>query len=128
MAAKRPPAATPPRGRAGAGTGTPRGRETGASHGGGAGAAAGGHFGEGEGGDEGAVEAFEALTTGRRNVLLRYLDEAVLPATRDKRLARALEEALAARERRLDRAARSAPGGGGATAPAQPARSKRPRG
>jgi uncharacterized protein DUF1905/bacteriocin resistance YdeI/OmpD-like protein len=52
--------------------------------------------------DEGVFEAFEALPTGRRNQLVRQIEAAVQPATRDKRIARAVEEALAARERALD--------------------------
>jgi hypothetical protein len=56
--------------------------------------------------EEGALAAFEALPVGARNQLLRAVEEAVHPATRDKRLARAVEVAFAARERKLDREAR----------------------
>lgn len=52
--------------------------------------------------DEGAFAAFVALPIGRSNQLVRGIEKAVMPATREKRLLLAVEEALAARERRLD--------------------------
>ncbi len=53
--------------------------------------------------DEGALEAFEKLSRSHRNALLRWIEEAATEPTREKRVARALEMALAMREKLLDR-------------------------
>jgi hypothetical protein len=53
--------------------------------------------------DEGVLEAWSALPPGRREQLLRWIDEAVHEATRAKRLARAVEQAQARREKLLDK-------------------------
>jgi hypothetical protein len=55
--------------------------------------------------DEDALAAFEKLTRSQRNYLLRWIEEAATEPTREKRIARALEMALAHREKLLDRAA-----------------------
>jgi hypothetical protein len=56
-------------------------------------------------GDEGAgvLDAWESLPPGKREHILRWIEQAVHEATRAKRVARAVEEALARRERRIDR-------------------------
>jgi hypothetical protein len=51
-----------------------------------------------------AFTTFEKLARGKRNALLRWLDDAVADATRVKRVARLVEIALEAREKALDRA------------------------
>jgi uncharacterized protein YdeI (YjbR/CyaY-like superfamily) len=50
------------------------------------------------------LEAWEALPPGKREHILRWIDEAVHEATREKRVARAVQEALARRESEIDRA------------------------
>jgi hypothetical protein len=55
--------------------------------------------------DEGAgvLEAWESMPPGKREHILRWIEQAVHEATRAKRVARAVEEALARREKRIDR-------------------------
>jgi uncharacterized protein YdeI (YjbR/CyaY-like superfamily) len=50
-----------------------------------------------------ALAAFESLARGKRNALLRWLEQAVAEATRAKRVVRLVEIALEAREKALDR-------------------------
>jgi hypothetical protein len=57
--------------------------------------------------DEGVLEAFEGISQGRRNHLVRWLESAVHETTREKRIARCLELALAEQEKRLDRELRA---------------------
>jgi uncharacterized protein DUF1905/bacteriocin resistance YdeI/OmpD-like protein len=58
--------------------------------------------------DEGVLEAFEAMSPGRRGQFLKWLERAVHEDTRARRIARCVELALAEREKRLDREARAA--------------------
>jgi hypothetical protein len=51
-----------------------------------------------------ALAAFETLARGKRNAVLRWLEQAVAEATRAKRVARLVEIALEVREKALDRA------------------------
>jgi hypothetical protein len=53
--------------------------------------------------DEGVLAAWESLPPGKREHILRWIDEAVHEPTREKRVARAVEEALARHERNVDR-------------------------
>jgi DNA-binding MarR family transcriptional regulator len=53
--------------------------------------------------DEDARTAFESIAPGRRRQYILWLDQAVHEKTRDKRIARLVEIALAAREKTLDR-------------------------
>jgi hypothetical protein len=53
--------------------------------------------------DEGVLGAWESLPPGKREHILRWIEEAVHEATREKRVARAVEEALARHERNVDR-------------------------
>jgi hypothetical protein len=53
---------------------------------------------------EAALAAFEWLPVGRRRHIVAWIEQAVRDTTRDKRIARAVEVALAVEERRLDRA------------------------
>lgn len=58
---------------------------------------------------EGVEADFKALPIGKRGHMLRYIDEAAKPETREKRIQAAVEEAHRKRERRADRqGARSA--------------------
>jgi hypothetical protein len=52
--------------------------------------------------DEGVLDAWESLPPGKREHILRWIDEAV-HEPREKRIARAVEEALARHERNVDR-------------------------
>ncbi len=61
--------------------------------------------------DEGALEAFMAITRGRRNHIIAYLEKAVHETTRAKRVARIVEIALAEREKRMDRASEAGEAG-----------------
>jgi hypothetical protein len=56
-------------------------------------------------GEEGVFEAFEAMSPGRRNHILRWVEQAVHEATRARRLARCVEIATGLHERALDREA-----------------------
>jgi hypothetical protein len=53
--------------------------------------------------DEGVLAAWESLPPGKREHILRWIDEAVHETTRDKRVGRAVQEALARHERNVDR-------------------------
>jgi hypothetical protein len=53
--------------------------------------------------DEDALAAFEKMSRSQRNALLRWIEEAATEATREKRIAKTLERALAVRETLLDR-------------------------
>jgi hypothetical protein len=57
--------------------------------------------------DEGVFEAFEAMSPGRRNHIIRWVEQAVHETTRAKRLARCLEIALALHEKSADRQAKA---------------------
>jgi hypothetical protein len=50
-----------------------------------------------------ATEAFAALPPGKRHEILQWIEAAAREATRAKRVARAVEEALRARESQMDR-------------------------
>ena len=50
------------------------------------------------------LAAFERLPVGKRNHIIRYIEEAVAETTREKRIAMAVEVALAASEKEFDRA------------------------
>jgi hypothetical protein len=47
--------------------------------------------------------AWGALPPGKREHIVRWIEEAAHETTREKRLARAVEEALAREEKRIDR-------------------------
>jgi uncharacterized protein YdeI (YjbR/CyaY-like superfamily) len=53
---------------------------------------------------DGATKDFKALTPGRRNFIVRRIDEAVKPETRRKRIQDAVKEAQRGRAERTDRA------------------------
>lgn len=53
--------------------------------------------------DEGVLTDFEAMARGRRNQFIRWMEQAVHEETRAKRIARLVEMAHAAREKRVDR-------------------------
>jgi hypothetical protein len=53
--------------------------------------------------NEGVLGAWESLPPGKREHILRWIDEAVHEPTREKRVARAVQEALARHERNVDR-------------------------
>jgi Domain of unknown function (DUF1905)/Bacteriocin-protection, YdeI or OmpD-Associated len=53
--------------------------------------------------DEDAYAAFESITIGRRRQYIVWLEQAVHETTREKRIARLVEIALAQREKALDR-------------------------
>jgi uncharacterized protein YdeI (YjbR/CyaY-like superfamily) len=53
--------------------------------------------------DEGVLETFNSLPPGRRDHVVRWIDDAVHEATRAKRIAKTVEVALGEREKRLDR-------------------------
>lgn len=57
--------------------------------------------------EEGVFEAFETMAPGRRNHIIRWVEQAVHETTRAKRLARCVELALALHERRVDRQAKA---------------------
>lgn len=54
--------------------------------------------------DEQVLEVFDRISRGRRNQLLRWLEEAAMEETREKRIVHLVEVALAAREKEIDRA------------------------
>jgi hypothetical protein len=54
--------------------------------------------------EEGVFDAFAAITRGRRNHIVMWLEKAVHDDTRAKRVARIVEIAHAEREKKLDRA------------------------
>jgi len=56
--------------------------------------------------EEGMLEAFEGISQGRRNHIVRWVESAVHETTRDKRIARCLEIALAEHEKKVDREVR----------------------
>jgi hypothetical protein len=56
--------------------------------------------------DEGVLPAWESLPPGKREHILRWIDEAVHETTREKRIGRAVQEALARHERNVDRGLR----------------------
>lgn len=51
---------------------------------------------------EGVAEDFRSLPPGKQNFILRRIDDAVKPETRDKRIQEAVEAAHGAREKRVD--------------------------
>jgi uncharacterized protein YdeI (YjbR/CyaY-like superfamily) len=53
--------------------------------------------------DEGVLAAWESLPPGKREHILKWIDEAVHEPTREKRVARAVQEARARHERNVDR-------------------------
>jgi hypothetical protein len=53
--------------------------------------------------DEGVLAAWESLPPGKREHILKWIDEAIHEPTREKRVARAVQEALARHERNVDR-------------------------
>ncbi len=53
--------------------------------------------------DEDALVAFERITPGRRRQYILWLDQAVHETTREKRIVRLVQIALAAREKEIDR-------------------------
>jgi uncharacterized protein YdeI (YjbR/CyaY-like superfamily) len=53
--------------------------------------------------DEQVLEVFDRISRGRRNQLLRWLEEAAMEETREKRIAHLVQAALAAREKEIDR-------------------------
>jgi len=53
--------------------------------------------------DEGMLGAWTSMPPGMREHLLKWIEKAVHEATREKRIARAVEEALARHEKRIDR-------------------------
>jgi hypothetical protein len=53
--------------------------------------------------DEGVLAAWESMPPGKREHILRWVDAAVHEPTREKRIARAVEEALVRREKQIDR-------------------------
>lgn len=55
--------------------------------------------------DEDALDAFRSLSRSHKNALIKWIDQAVMAHTREKRIARALEIALAKREKAIDREA-----------------------
>jgi hypothetical protein len=57
--------------------------------------------------DQGVLDAWESLPPGKREHILKWIEEAVHEPTREKRVARAVQEALARHEKRVDRANRS---------------------
>ncbi len=54
--------------------------------------------------DEQVLDAFDRISRGLRNQLLRWLEEAAMEETREKRIVHLVEVALAAREKEIDRA------------------------
>jgi hypothetical protein len=56
--------------------------------------------------DEGSLEAYESFPVGKRNHIVAWIEQAVADTTRAKRIAKAVEVAAAARERRMDRTPR----------------------
>ena len=57
--------------------------------------------------DEGVLATFQALAPGKRFHIIAWVEKAVHETTREKRVARTVEVALAEHEKRLDRTARS---------------------
>jgi hypothetical protein len=53
--------------------------------------------------DAGVLAAWESFPPGKREHILKWIEEAVHETTREKRVARAVEEALARHEKRIDR-------------------------
>lgn len=54
--------------------------------------------------DARALRSFEGFARGKRDEIIRWIEAAARSTTRDKRIARAVEEALAVQERAADRA------------------------
>jgi Bacteriocin-protection, YdeI or OmpD-Associated/Domain of unknown function (DUF1905) len=54
-------------------------------------------------GDAGVLDAWESMPPGKREHVLAWVEKAVHEATREKRIARSVEEALKVHERRVDR-------------------------
>ena len=57
--------------------------------------------------DAGVLDAWEGMPPGKREHILAWVERAVHEATREKRIARSVEEALKVHERKVDRPARS---------------------
>jgi hypothetical protein len=53
--------------------------------------------------DEGVLETWTSMPPGKREHLVRWVDEAAHETTRQKRVARVVEETLARHEKRIDR-------------------------
>ena len=53
--------------------------------------------------EEGVLAAWTSMPPGKREHLVRWIDKAAQETTRQKRVARAVEEALARHEKRIDR-------------------------
>jgi len=53
--------------------------------------------------DAGVLADWESLPPGKREHILRWIEQAAHEATREKRVVRAVEEALARHEKRIDR-------------------------
>jgi hypothetical protein len=53
---------------------------------------------------EGVTEDFQSLPPGKQNFIIRKIDEAARPETRDKRIQEAVEAAHQRREKRVDKA------------------------
>src|SRR5215471_18129750 len=56
--------------------------------------------------DAGVLAAWEGMPPGKREHILKWVEAAVHEATREKRIARSVEEALRAHEKQMDRAMR----------------------
>jgi hypothetical protein len=56
----------------------------------------------------GALPAFESMTLGKRKMVIGSVNEAAKPETRERRVQKAVEEALEQKERVFDRQARAA--------------------
>jgi uncharacterized protein YdeI (YjbR/CyaY-like superfamily) len=56
--------------------------------------------------DAGVLAAWEGMPPGKREHILAWVEKAVAEATRLKRIARSVEEALKVHERQVDRASR----------------------
>ena len=53
--------------------------------------------------EQGVLEAWESMPPGKRDHILRWVEAAVHETTRQKRIARSVEEALRKHEKRIDR-------------------------
>lgn len=53
--------------------------------------------------DAGVLDAWEGMPPGKREHILAWIEKAVQEATREKRIARSVEEALKVHERKVDR-------------------------
>jgi uncharacterized protein YdeI (YjbR/CyaY-like superfamily) len=53
--------------------------------------------------EEGVLDAWTSMPPGKREHIVRWIEKAAQETTRQKRVARAVEEALARHEKRVDR-------------------------